>query len=80
MIAKRYKGYTLEEAEAGLELWKSAKRAAAGGKSYTIEGRSLTRHDLSEINAEIERFAAIVDVFSSRHSGPVRVQARQPRW
>ena len=79
MSARKYRGYTLEEAEAELAVWKNAKRAAATGKSYTIEGRSLTRHNLSEINAEIDRFTAIVDALSGGGSGPTFVQARVRR-
>jgi hypothetical protein len=75
-----YRGYTLDEARAELELWKAAKRAAATGKAYTIGSRSLTRYDLSEINAEIDKLAGIVDALSSGRSGPIKVQARQPRW
>jgi hypothetical protein len=77
---KTYRGYTLEEARAELELWKEAKRAAATGKAYTIGSKQLTRYDLAEINAEIERFAAIVDALTEGRSGPFKVQARQPRW
>lgn len=36
-----------------LALWKAAYRAAATGKSYSIEGRSLTRQDLPEIRRQL---------------------------
>ena len=77
---QRYRGYTLAEARAELELWKEAKRAAATGKSYMIGGRSLTRYDLAEINREIDRFAEIEDMLSGGRSSPVKVLARQGRW
>lgn len=80
MRASTYKGYTLAEARSELELWKEAKRAAATGKSYKIGGRELTRYDLAEINNEIDRFADIVGILSSRRVGPYKVQARQRRW
>ncbi|MDR2891610.1 MAG: DUF6148 family protein [Deltaproteobacteria bacterium] len=78
--SKKYRGYTLEEAKTELELWKKVKRAAATGKSYMIDSRQLTRHDLAEINQEIDRFSAIVDALSTGRSGPVRTYARQSRW
>ncbi len=76
-----YKGYSLAEAQAELALWKEAKRAAATGKSYTIGSRALTRYDLAEINREIAFFTDVCEVLtSSRRRGPVKVQARMPRW
>jgi hypothetical protein len=77
---KTYRGYTLEEAKAELELWKKAKRAAATGKSYAIGSRNLTRYDLAEINREIDRFADIVDALTTGRGGLIKVLARQPRW
>ena len=80
MSAPTYKGYTLEEARAELELWKEAKRAAATGKSYKMGSRELDRYSLAEINGEISRFTEIIEVLTSRSAGPVKVRARQPRW
>lgn len=77
---KTHKGYNLEEARQGLELWKEAKRAAATGKSYKIGSRELTRQDLPKINAEIDLFADIVQSLSTHNSGIYRVSARQKRW
>ena len=77
---KIYRGYTLEQAKAELELWKEAKRAAATGKSYTLGSKQLTRYSLAEINREIDRFAEIVDALTSGRTSPVKVYARQPRW
>jgi hypothetical protein len=77
---KTYRGYTLEEARAELELWKEAKRAAATGKAYTIGSKQLTRYNLAEINREIDRFSEIVDGLSTGRSSPVKVYARQSRW
>jgi hypothetical protein len=75
-----YRGYTLTEAKAELELWKEAKRAAATGKSYTIGSRQLTRYDLAEINREIDRFAEIVGALSTGRTAPTKVYGRQSRW
>lgn len=80
MSAKIYKGYTLAEAQAELERWKEAKRAAAAGQSYKMGSRELTRYNLSEINREINSFSDIIAVLSSGRVGPIKVRARQPRW
>jgi hypothetical protein len=77
---KTYRGYTLEEARAELELWKEAKRAAATGKAYTIGTKQLTRYDLAEINKEIDRYTEIVDALAGGRTSPVKVYARQSRW
>ena len=45
--------YTLEEIESELLLWKKALRACATGKSYTIDGSTLTRQDLDQIRTHI---------------------------
>jgi hypothetical protein len=78
--SQTYRGYTLEEAKAELELWKEAKRAAATGQSYTIGRKQLTRYNLAEINAEIDRYTDIVQALTNGRSGPFKVLARQPRW
>jgi hypothetical protein len=75
-----YKGYSLSEARAELELWKKAKRAAATGKAYTIGSRQLTRYDLPEIDRQIALFAEIIDVLSGGQASPVKVYARKSRW
>ena len=80
MSARTYKGYTLEEAKAELELWKEAKRAATTGKSYKMGSRELARYSPAEINGEIDRLTDIINVLSTRRVGPVKVRARQPRW
>ncbi len=78
MKTRTYHGYTLAEAKNELELWKEAKRAAATGKRYKIGTRELDRYSLAEINAEISRFAGIVDRLSGASgSGLTMVQARR---
>ncbi len=74
MNARTYRGYTLSEAQSELQVWKTAKRYAAVGKSYTVGTRSLTRYDLDEINREIAFFSDIVDILGGASRGPVRVQ------
>lgn len=45
--------YTKEELEAELAEWKQALRACATGKSYTIDGQTLTRQNMADIRAHI---------------------------
>lgn len=45
--------WTRPELLALLADWKAAYKAASTGKSYTIQGRTLTRYDLSEIRGQI---------------------------
>ncbi|QHJ79155.1 MAG: hypothetical protein [Caudoviricetes sp.] len=59
-----FEPWTLDEVKAKLELWLTAESALATSKSYTIDGRQLTRANLSEIKdriaywrAEAERLA-----------------------
>ena len=79
MRTRKYRGYTLEEAQAELELWKEAKRKAATGLSYTINGRQLTRQNLAQINVEIAFYTEAVEVLSTNRSGPTYVSAVVPR-
>ena len=44
---------TLVSVQADLALWLAARAAAAGGLSFSLRGRSLTRQDLTAINAMI---------------------------
>ena len=75
-----YKGYTLTEARAKLQLWKEAEDAAATGKAYTLGSRQLARQDLPLIEREIAKFAGIVEALSGGQAGPVRVYERKSRW
>lgn len=45
--------WTREELHDLLAAWKAAYKAAATGKSYTIQGRTLTRYDLPEIRKQL---------------------------
>jgi len=54
--------------------WKSAYRAAASGKSYTIEGRTLTRYDLDDIRQQLSYLEKEADKLSG-HSGLLFVSA-----
>lgn len=62
-----------------IALWKAAYKAAATGKSYSIEGRSLTRQDIPEITAQLDRLQNELAVLDGAGRGPVFVTARPRR-
>ena len=47
-------GITLQKAQEQLDLWLAADAAVAGGQSYSIKDRSLSRADAAEITQKIE--------------------------
>jgi len=49
-------GITLTQAEQKLQLWLDAEDAVASGQSYSINGRSLSRANLKEIEETIDRW------------------------
>lgn len=49
--------------------WKAAYRAASTGKSYQIDGRSLTRQDLEDIRAELDYIQQQLEALDGK-SGP----------
>jgi len=46
--------WTREELEQQIAEWKKALTACSKGQSYSIEGRDLTRSDLSEIRKTLK--------------------------
>ena len=65
-------GITLALAQSRLDAYLAAEEAALSNRSYTINGRSLTRQDLSEIRAGI-------DVWNSRVQQLARSGSLGPR-
>ena len=45
--------WTREELLGLIACWKAAYKAASTGKSYTVQGRTLTRYDLPEIRQQL---------------------------
>ncbi|MFB3813491.1 MAG: DUF6148 family protein [Terriglobales bacterium] len=71
-------GYTLEQAQAQLDLWLKADAAVAAGQSYTIQGpsgaRSLSRADAQVITGKIQFWRGEVERLSrSQTTSGVRV-------
>ena len=61
-----------------IDLWKAAYKAAATGKTYSIEGRSLTRQDLPEIRKQLDYLGNELAALKGR-GGPFFVQGRVRR-
>lgn len=60
--------YTKEELHAEISLWKKALTACATGKSYTIDGRTLTRQDLPAIREHLSWLADLLAAAEKRSS------------
>jgi hypothetical protein len=71
-------GITLAQAEAHLAVWLAADTAVASGQSYSINGRSLTRADASEIRENIDYWEGKVTRLSSSTGGGIRVRGLTP--
>jgi len=69
---------TLAQAQAKLALWLAAEDAVAGGQSYSIGGRSLSRVDVAKIAERITHWNREVDRLTAGRSG-LRVQRVVPR-
>ena len=64
--------WTREELLDLIACWKAAYKAASTGKSYTVQGRTLTRYDLVYLQGEL----AALD---TGRRGPAIVLARVRR-
>lgn len=62
-----------------ITCWKAAYRAASTGKSYTINGRTLTRYDLPEIRKQLGYLEGELASVDNGGRGPVFVQGRVRR-
>lgn len=76
--------YTLEQAQAQLDMWLAADAAVAKGQSYMIQGttgaRSFTRADAATITEKIKFWRGEVDRLSrSASRGGIRVRGAVPR-
>lgn len=70
-------GITLADAEEQLAAWLAASKKVAGGQSYSIAGRSLSRADLQEINESIKFWQTQVNRLQPR-AGGIRVRGGTP--
>lgn len=70
-------GITLAEAEAQLALWVAASTAVAGGQSYSIKDRSLSRVDAAEIREQINYWQSWVERLTPRRRSRTRYMVNQ---
>lgn len=72
---KRVRGWTKEEAEEQLQIWKDAyTKIAVNGQNYTIGNRSLGRADLKTVEEQIEKFGDILNDFETGNPSRVRIR------
>ncbi len=57
-----------------LKLWQDAERAVAGGQSYTVGGRTLTRVDADTILNRIEYYQKKIRLIKKGSTGGIRLQ------
>ena len=69
--------WTREELLSLRSLWKAAYQAASTGKSYTIDGRTLTRQDLDDIRDQFDYIEKELDKLDGR--GGIAVVPARPR-
>lgn len=60
---------TQSTAQAHLDAWEAADLAIASGKSYTINGRQLTRADAQEVRDQITYWQRVVNRFAADAAG-----------
>ena len=66
-------GITLAQAESKLTTWLAAIDAIATGQSYSFAGRSLSRANLSDAQAQVEYWDRMVKKLSKSGGGiPVK--------
>lgn len=71
--------WTREELITAIGRWKKAYLAVSGGKSYAIDGRSLTYQDVATINRELDRLQAELDTLDGKRSGLQSFRVRMKR-
>lgn len=63
-------GLTLEGSEAALAEWMAANTAVAAKQSYSIDGRSLTFADASQIRMQIDYWDKKCKELARDNAGP----------
>lgn len=71
--------WTREELLDLIVCWKAAYKAASTGKSYTVQGRTLTRYDLPEIRQQLVYLQGELAALDTGRRGPTIVLARVRR-
>lgn len=68
---------TLAYAQERLAEWMAALTSASSGQSYSIGNRTLTRQDIPQIRAEIQRWSNTVAAVQERALGRKRALGSQ---
>lgn len=71
---------TVVTAQTHLDAWLAADLAVAKGKSYSIQGRSLTRVDAETIKSQIAYWQSIVNSLNAEAAGAVSPGIRIAKW
>jgi len=71
-------GITLALAQSRLDAYLAAEEAALSNRSYTINGRSLTRQDLKEIRAGIDIWNSRVQRLEQSGTLGIRLRLAEP--
>jgi len=71
--------WTRTELTEAIDRWKVAYLAVAGGKSYTIGGRSLTYQDVATIRKELDRLETELAALDGQATGLRSFRLRMPR-
>ncbi|MDX1949902.1 MAG: DUF6148 family protein [Rickettsiales bacterium] len=61
---------TISQAQAALDAWVAADLAVAKGQSYSMNGRSLTLANVSEIREQIQYWERRIDNLTNRRVSP----------
>lgn len=69
--------YTIPELQEAISQWKTALSLCATGKSYQIDGRTLTRYDLPAIRAHLTWLQSQLDAVTGRRITCVRPMIRR---
>lgn len=71
-------GLTLEQCDAQLAVWLEASTKIAGKQSYSIDGRTLTYADASEVNENIKYWDKMCRKLS-RNKGNIQARSLRAR-
>jgi len=71
---------TRTEAQTHLDAWLAADTATAGGKSYTIGNRALTRADAEEISRQITYWRRVWLTMDANDKGNKNPGVRVAAW
>ena len=63
-----------------LDAWLAADLAVAGGQSYTIGGRSLTRANSEEIRQQVQYWTQQLSLMLHREAGMKNPSILYSRW